>query len=135
MNKNSHTEALDRILGEAFVARFDNWKCVRQFKPRGLKFFDFIFLAHTVHLEAPTYTALKDNCYWYVTTVLDAIEAHCGVVPPTSHEDTRRQTRYSFDPELTGRWNGLKITTSDASQISVIISKYKEARAQQMLKV
>jgi len=60
MEKNDR-EALDRFLGEAFVGRFEDWKCVRQFKPRGLKFFDFVVLAHVVHVEAPIYTALKDG--------------------------------------------------------------------------
>jgi hypothetical protein len=136
MEKNDHPEALDRILGDAFVGRYADWKCVRQIKPRNLKFFDFVFLAHVVHMEAPTYTALKDNCYWYVTTVIDAVVAYFGVEPSTtSREDTMRETRYSFDPDLTGRWNGLKITASDPSQISVIVSKYVDARAHQMLKV
>jgi hypothetical protein len=135
MEKNDRPEALDRFFGEAFVGRYADWKCVRQIKPQGLKFFDFVVLAHVVHMEAPTYTALKDNCYWYVTTVIDAVVAHCGVRPSTSREDARRETRYSFDPDLTGRWNGLKITASDPSQISVIVSKYEKACAHQILKV
>ena len=72
MEKNNHSEALDWFFGEAFVGQYADWKCVWQIKPQGLKFFNFVVLTHVVHMEAPTYTALKDNCYWYVTTVIDA---------------------------------------------------------------
>ena len=103
-------------------------------KPRGLKFFQLILLAHVVHMEAPIYMSLQDNCYWFVTTVIDATEGHFGVEPQT-HEDSRRENRYSFDPDLTGHWMGVKITTSNPSQISIIVSKYQDAYAHQINKV
>ena len=137
MEKTSHPKALDRFRGKAFVEQYASWKCVRQIKPRGIKFFQLIFLAHVVHLEAPIYTSLQDNCYWFVTTVIDSVEGHFGVdtVEPLSCEDSWRENRYSFDSDLTGRWMGMKITTSNPSQISVIVSKYQEAYANQITQV
>ena len=67
--------------------------------------------------------------------VIDAIVAHFGVEPLTTREDSRRETRYLFDPDLTGRWRGLKITTSNPSEIPVIVSKYQNAYAHQISKV
>jgi len=86
-------------------------------------------------MEAPTYTPLKDNCYWYITTIFDAIVAEFGVDPPTTPEDTRRESRYLFDPDKPGRWRGLKITTSNPNEISAIVSKYKDAHTLQISRV
>lgn len=125
--------ALDRFLGEICVERYSTWQCVRQIHPRGLNFFNLVLLAHVVHMSAPNYTSLKDNCFWYLTTIFDAITAHFGV-DPTS-KDPQRENKYSFDSNKPGRWNGMLITTSNPVEISEIVSKYREQYALQMAKV
>ncbi len=87
-------------------------------------------------MEAPTYTRLKNNCYWYVATIFDAIAAHFGVDTSTTRGDTLRERRYTLlEPNMPGRWMGLKITTSDPEEISAIISKYKKAHTNLISKV
>jgi hypothetical protein len=82
-------------------------------------------------MEVPEYTSLEHNCYWLVTTVSDAIAVHWGLdsIDPTNSEDMQRQNRYPTDPDAPapGTWNGMKITTSNAKEISEILSKYKIA--------
>jgi len=134
LEKTEPHEAVDRFLGEAFVERYADWVCVRQIKPRGLKLFQLVVLARVVHMHAPTYTPLRDNCFWFVGTVLDGVEA-LGVDLPTTPEDTRRKAKYLFDSDMPGRWRGLKITTTDQVEVSVILSKYQEALDQQLEKV
>ena len=136
--KNNRTDASDRFRGQSVVHRYKDWACVRQFRPRGLKFFDLILLAHVVHLESPSYTPLKSNCYWYVATILDAIVAMFGadnLDSPRNSQDIERKKRYEFQPKGSGRWQGLKITITNPEQISSIVSKYRKARISQMKQV
>ena len=110
----------DQFMGEAFVDCYASWQCIQQIKPRGLTFFQLVLLAHVVHMLAPNYMSLKDNCYWYLNMVFDAITGHFGV--DLTSEDTRRENRYTYDPTMPGHWRGMLITTSNPDQISAIVS-------------
>ena len=121
--------ALDQFLREAFVdsPQYTSARCVRQLKSKNLKLFELVLLAHVVHMEAPTYTCLKHNCYWYITTFFDAIVVCWGPDPSTTPGDLRKETKFDANLDAPGRGNGLKITTSNAQEISIILSKYKGA--------
>jgi hypothetical protein len=127
LNKGDHLKPLDRFLGEFYVSqeRYASARCVRQLKPRGLKLFQLIILAHVVSMEGSDYTRLKNNCYWYVTTVFDAIVAYFGVDPSRTPEDVQREIRYPVALDAHGRWHGVKLTASDPKEVSVVISKFK----------
>jgi hypothetical protein len=136
--KTKATEAEDRLRGDSFVKRYQKWTCVRQIRPRNLKLFDLILLAHATHMEAPFYTPLKDNCYWYVATIFDAIVAMFdtdNLDSLTDPEDIGLKGRYVFEPKGSGRWKGLKVTISNPDQVTSIISRYRNARTKQLAKV
>jgi hypothetical protein len=113
------TPALDRFLGQHF-AGLRKWSGtkLRHFKPkRQLTFFEFVVLAHLVHLKYPQYTRLRNNCMFYATLVYDAAERYTGDAN-TGNNDTHSGQ---------GRWRGLKVNRVDPYLVSRIVMGLKRA--------
>jgi len=135
MDKNDKREALDRFLGESYVddQRYLSGRYVKQIKPKSLNLFELVVLAHVVHREGPKYTRLKNNCFWFTTTLFDLVISIFGNDISSTPEDTIREKRYRpHDPDMPGRWMGLKITASDPREIAAIKQKYKKEVAEQI---
>jgi hypothetical protein len=129
VNKDGdYLKPLDRFLGSFYAEqqRYASAGYLRQFKPKGLKLFHLIVLAHVVSMEGPKYMRLKKNCYWYVGTIYDAIMAYFGEDHSRTPEDEKRRERYPPAFHKLGYWRSMKITATDPKEVSVVISKFKD---------
>jgi len=139
LNKLDKREASDRFLGESYVddKRYASGRYVKQIKPNCLKFFELVILAHVVHREGPKYSRLGNNCFWFATTLFDLIIILFGSdMSPSTPEDAVRERKYlPYNPNMTGRWMGLKVTVSNPEEISMIKQKYKIEHRQQINQV
>jgi hypothetical protein len=125
VNKDGdYLKPLDRFLGSFYAEqqRYASAGYLRQFKPKGLKLFHLIVLAHVVSMEGPKYMRLKKNCYWYVGTIYDAIMAYFGEDHSRTPEDEKRRERYPPAFHKLGYWGSMKITATDPKEVSVVIS-------------
>ena len=137
-DKSDFGTASDRFLGEYYVdqRRYASGRCVWQLKPGDLNFFQAVLLAHVMHEAAPTYSRLKYNCFWLATTFFDCLIELFGVDLSTTPEDRIRERRYlPLNPDMPGRWMGLKITISDPAEIAAIVQKYKKEHTKQISQV
>lgn len=122
LDKLDKHEASDRFLGEFYVdnLQYASGRYVKQLKPNCLKFFKLIILAHVVHREGPKYSCLKNNCFWFATTLFDLIILLFGtdMLPPTPEDEIRERRYLPHNLDMTGHWMSLKVTTSDPKEVS-----------------
>jgi hypothetical protein len=121
--------ANDRFLGESFATSHQwNGRNVQFFKPNNLNLFELALLAHVVHEQYPTYSMLRNHCYFYASLVYDAAEALGGIRPSQNADITGNDVVYNIDSHLTqryGRWNGLKVGRMDPKEVSNMVAKFK----------
>ena len=127
LNKLDKCKASDWFLGESYV---DNkWYAsgwyMKQLKSNCLKFFKLVILTHVVHREGSKHLRLKNNCFWFATTLFNLIILlFSNNMLPLTPEDAVREQRYLLHNlniiNMTGCWMGLKVTISNQKEISAI---------------
>ena len=119
----TRTPALDRFLGHNFAQspRYSGTK-LQSFKPKSLKFFEFVVLTFVVHRRFPHYTKLRKNCIFYASLIYASAERYGGNINPGSENN---------HPNI-GRWRGLKVTKIDSDLVSDIVKRFKRVLAQQL---
>ena len=142
LNKRDKLPALDQIRGES--AALSPWyslgKNTQQIKPRNLMFFEFIILAHTVHLFAPDYSHTRWNCYWFANMLIDTIIGLFGLKEEDTlpEDETRKEQYKSLDSHLaqaSGCWNGQKIIQTDIKELSKVVYAFKKEHVKAVAKV
>lgn len=142
-NKGEKEEALDQILGEAYILtrRFGMGRNARHIKPNNLKFFELLVLANVVHEFASDYTLLDKNCYWFCNMIFDAIIEIFHLDESISPEDVGREKKYPKIPtnphnsEISGRYMGMKVNETKGEDLSVIIRDFKKLHTSEVSKV
>ena len=119
----TRTPALDRFLGDSY-AQLPRWSGIklRSFKPKCLKFFEFVILALVVHRRFPHYSKLGKNCIFYASLMYASAERYGGNANSCSEND---------HPNV-GCWKGLKVTKVDADLVFDVVKKFKRVLAQQI---
>jgi len=119
----TRTPALDRFLGDGY-AQLPRWSGtkLRSFKPKRLKFFEFVILALVVHRRFPHYTKLGKNCIFYASLMYASAERYGGNANSCSENN---------HPNV-GRWRGLKVTKVDSDLVSDVVRRFKRVLARQI---
>jgi hypothetical protein len=95
--------AADRILGSAMMDTRIG-QIILQIKPIELSLFELGILVDVVHNEAPDYSVLQNQCYWFMSTIIEVIISKYG---DTLREEAQAPGEYL--PKTAGTWRGLQI--------------------------
>jgi hypothetical protein len=132
--------AVDRFLGQNhFSFSQFHGQIMGYFKPRQLSLLNLVVLAQVVHAQHPTYTLLREQCFFYARLVYVAIGDIFGISPSQS-ADENQDVVLDIDSHLTmtpriGRWKGLLVNVVDADTVSKIKDPYTSAYREQVQKV
>jgi hypothetical protein len=97
---------------------------LRQISPEGFSLFDLAVLADVVHEQAPLYTLLHEQCFWFSMLICDIIESEYSCKTVSSAEHGSFPNNYL--PNLEGKWNGITINSSEpADVIRTAASKFQ----------
>jgi hypothetical protein len=141
--KSLSCAAEDRILGrgkfvtngqmvegvwEAGKAIREIGQVVDQLHPQDLSLLELGMIVHEIHLEAPNYHVLANQCYWFIRTICIIIILLYGdqlnLVKP-SHKSPNQ-----YLPNLSGRWKNMLIAAPDDEAIRRIIIKFTRRQEQ-----
>jgi len=109
---------------------------LRQIIPDSLSFFDLVILAETVHREAPLYSIMKKQSFWYSQAICDVVLKvyncdHIGGEQSVSRDDMDVPSN-TYLPGLEGRWRGFMISKVEEAVSSVLVSKFRISRQEQL---
>jgi hypothetical protein len=124
LNISDISPAFDRFMGENHVnsPRWQGQK-IQSMIIHDLTLFDLVILAHVIHELYPTYSILKEQCYFYAGLVYNSVRAQWDVSDcPT-------------DPRQSGRYQGMKVEWVEGQEISNAISSYRSIRPQVLARV
>lgn len=132
--------AVDRFLGQNHFtfSRFHG-QIMGYFKPRQLTLLNLVVLAHVVHALHPTYTLLREQCFFYARLVYVAIGDIFGICPSQSADENQGVVLH-IDSHLTmtpriGRWKGLLVNVVDGDTVSKVKDAYVSTYREQVEKV
>ena len=125
--------AEDRILGRGNfvtdgqgVALREIGQIVRQIWPNELHFYELGLLVDVVHKEAPEYHVLKQQCYWFITTICIVIVLLYG--DKLDPEKPTAKSPKDYLPNLSGWWKNMLIVAPEDELIRRIATKFMERR-------
>jgi hypothetical protein len=99
---------------------------VRQIWPNGLSFYELGLLVDVVHKEAPDYHVLKEQCYWFVTTICIIIVLLYG--DKLNPEKPTAKPPKDYLPNMAGRWKNVLVVAPEDELIRRITIKFMERR-------
>jgi len=117
--------AEDRIVGEgtrSFAIARDG-RVVRQIKPTDLSLFQLGILFNVIHHEAPNYSLLKYQSFWFVSTVLYIVESLWGNQLDKKEADHPTPNEYLPLQQL-GTWRSMPIIAPNPELVERVISKF-----------
>ena len=139
LDKLDDSPATDQILGQNFVRTAKKWhaQIVQYLKPNDLTLFQLVFLACVVHKLYPKCSLPEEQSCFFAGLVYSAVEKQFGVCPLKNANETKDLV-YIIDSHLSNnffRWKGIMVHKFDPQQVSEVISMYKEAYPQRIVKV
>ena len=63
----------NHILGRGMFETQEIGKCINKVRPLDLSLFKLGILVNVIHQEAPTYSVLNNQCYWFVGIIIEII--------------------------------------------------------------
>ena len=127
LNISDNSPAFDRFLGQNHVnsPRWQGQK-IQSMIIYNLTLFDFVILAHVIHELYPTYSILKEQCYFYAGLVYSSVRAQWEVSDCPSGPTDQSQS---------GQYQGMKVEWVEGQDVSNAISSYLAIRPQVLAKV
>lgn len=127
---SDNSVAFDRFLGENHVNQ-QRWQAetIRNIKPKNFTLFQLAVLSHAAHELHPTYSLLKEQCFFYAGIIFAAVHMNWGA-DASKMEGSDLHASSNF-----GRWKGYKVQRVDSGDVSTLISKYEEVHSQKVAKV
>ena len=116
LNISEELPAYDRFLGENFV-RLPKWEghIIQSLKPVNLSLFDLVILAHVTHETFPTYSYLKEQCYFFAALIFGTVWVQWG-------------DESCMSSNQSGRYKGMKVKCVELLDISNVLSSYEKVR-------
>jgi hypothetical protein len=118
---SDNSPAFDRFLGENHV-KAPRWKgeMVRDIQPLNLTLFELVVLSHVANQLHPTYSILKEQCFFFAALIFTAVDMKWG--------DARGRTVQKSNN--CGRIKGYKVQWIDPLTVSSLIDKYEQVYSQ-----
>lgn len=131
--KSDYTPAVDIFLGENSITRekYKRAETIHRIKPKSLKLFQLVLLAHIVHELYPRYLLLRRQCFFFASVIVYTIEERFGTIDDA---DLEGATDIS-DINKSGRWNGFKVNVIDEGVIKKLIARFNHDFPQKVRKV
>jgi hypothetical protein len=101
---------------------------VDQLHPIGLSLLELGMIVHEIHLEAPNYHILANQCYWFIQTICIIIILLYG--DRLNPETPSNKSPHQYLPNLSGRWKNMLIAAPDDEAIGRIITKFTQRHEQ-----
>ena len=129
--------AEDRILGRGMFVRNskifrDIGHVVRQISPiEDLSLFELGILVDVIHNEAPVYSLLNNQCYWFVNAICDLVVIMYG------DKDRLSGIKGPSDylPNLAGRWKSMRIVAPHKESLKRMVIKFTERQDREFSEV
>ena len=130
LDKVEYTEAFDVISGENSIRRhaYSSAETVRVIQPKSLTLFKLIILADVVNRLYPRYSLLREQCFFFASVMVFAVEEICGVFPNQDHSDLA-------DMNKAGRWKGFKVNVIDKGVITKIVRNFNVVHVKRVNRV
>lgn len=95
--------AADRILGRA-MKDLEIGQVILQIEPIDLSLFELGILVDVVHNEAPAYSVLQNQCYWFMSTIAEVVLSKYG-----NSLGEEAQAPVNYLPKTAGTWRSLQV--------------------------
>jgi hypothetical protein len=129
LDKIDYTPAYDYFEGQNTMRKknYAEAETVRIIRPKNLKLFQLVVLAHVVHKLHPRYALLRQQCFFFASVIVFTIEERFGVLPAQTAEDHN-----VTDFTKSGRWQGFKIQVIDKGVINRVVEAFDEFYPQKL---
>jgi hypothetical protein len=104
-----------------------------QSSPVDLSLFELGILIDTINKEAPTYSLLQRQCYWYVAAIRYVVLILYGDKLATKKANTLVPSEYL--PNLTGKWKNIPVPDPKDDVIRRVVVRFVERHEQEFFKV
>jgi hypothetical protein len=142
-HKTDNTPAVDIFLGANSTMRrkYKRAETIQRIKPKGLKLFQLVLLAHIVHELYPEYLLLRRQCFFFASVIVYTVEARFGTLAIDDDDldegESENPSEIPDTPDLnkSGRWRGFKVHVLEKGVIDKLIARYNEDYSQKIRKV
>jgi hypothetical protein len=127
LNLSDDRPAYDRFMGECTLtgSKLKDGMAMRSCKPQNLTLFKLVVLSQAVYKLYPTYSLLKEQCYFFAGIVFAAVKQNWYVRPSDSAEE-KEETAEDIDSPNCGTWKGLKVNMVDPQAVPELIDIYDQ---------
>ena len=126
--------AEDHILGRGMRVG-EIGRVARQIKPTNLSLFELGILADVIHDEAPVYSLLQNQCYWFAGTLCDAVVLLYGDELCSPLTDGAQLGPSCYLPKLAGRWKNMLIIEPKSDVLARVLVKFVQRQEEEFSKV
>jgi hypothetical protein len=125
-------KADDRFIGERNIGDYAPWiHNITLILPESLSLFEMAVLADAVHNHDSLYSTMRNQGYWFASTICDVIskEYTCTEVTRTKHTISRDDICIppnNYFPHLAGRWMRISVNRVKEAVSSVIASNFRK---------